>query len=396
MITLSRRQALDAATLIRRLLELRGKRATLQPVQIVTGPTGLSLRAWTAQLALEYRELTPRPPGSALLPLKLLQTAAGRSHDEIAIEQLPGEPATLRWQDGAIPRTATAASACQQVEAFPSMPQRWLQSRARLIQVLQDASETTDRCSSRYALGCVQLRGSEGAIAATDGRQLLVQRGLELGFEETILVPATCGWRSLPVRESVEIGKTADHLVIRSGRWTVWLAIEKEARFPQIDDVIPSSRFAKTQLELARADRSFLSENLKRLPGGEFHDAPLTLDLNGRVALRAREEGESATVELVLTNSVKTGEDVRLAMNGRYLARAVSLGFEQLYLNDARAPILCQDERRQYVWAVLEPSASVAGGPNVASIYSPPGCPDRQPARRRPIARGQAVSLASA
>ena len=63
---------------------------------------------------------------------------------------------------------------------------------------------------------------------------------------------------------------------------------------PTLDHVVPDAGAAATRLRLDPEDAAFLGQALDRLPGADELNAPVTLDLNGRVAVRARERGPGA------------------------------------------------------------------------------------------------------
>ena len=117
------------------------------------------------------------------------------------------------------------------------------------------------------------------------------------------------------------VGRTDAHVAIRAGDWTIWLAIHADGRFPRIDQVLPADRGADTRLRLDPGDAEFLGHALGRLPGGEAPNAPVTLDLNGRVAVRARDGAEGRVTELVLGRSRLHGAPVRLNTSRHFLAR---------------------------------------------------------------------------
>ena len=118
----------------------------------------------------------------------------------------------------------------------------------------------------------------------------------------------------------VQVGRTASHVVLRAGAWTIGLAIRADARFPRIEQAIPAEQAAATRLRLTPEDAQFLGRSLDRLPGGEAPDAPVTVDLNGEVAVRGRAEGGGRVTELVLGHSGYTGEPVRLNTSRHFLA----------------------------------------------------------------------------
>jgi hypothetical protein len=58
-------------------------------------------------------------------------------------------------------------------------------------------------------------------------------------------------------------------------------------------------------------------------------------------------------------------------MNRTYLARAAKLGLRELCVFGDRNTVLCQDERRKYVWALLEPDTALKPADDVIRIESP-------------------------
>ena len=238
---------------------------------------------------------------------------------------------------------------------------------------LVDATDTTDSESSRFALGCVCLRGQSGSIAATDGRQLLVQRGCEFPWSGDLLIPASQVFRSreLAANGPVTIGATDQHVAIGSDSWTVWLPINKDGRFPKTDDNIRPDSAAKSRLNLVLADAEFLLPRLGSLPADHDCNSPITLDLNGHVTVRAWAEDQPRPLELLLSNSSAIGEPVSVSMNRQYLARAIRLGFEQLLVFGRETPLQCCDDRRTYVWMALDARQSPSRAGEPLRIESP-------------------------
>ncbi len=77
-------------------------------------------------------------------------------------------------------------------------------------------------------------------------------------------------------------------------------------------------------------DVQFLERTLAELPKSDDHNRPVTLELNGQTIVRARGK-DPPTTELVLTNSHRSGQELRLACNREFLARATKLGFRDLH-----------------------------------------------------------------
>ena len=117
----------------------------------------------------------------------------------------------------------------------------------------------------------------------------------------------------------------------------------------------------------------FLTKAVKRLPGSDDYNSPVTVDLNGDVVIRAKGEEQSAPTELILTNSSRSGEGIRFNTNREFLARAMKLGFRDVRLTSVEALAFCCDENRQYLWMLLGKDGALKSDPNAVRIESPAG-----------------------
>jgi hypothetical protein len=301
----------------------------------------------------------------------VLKQCEGGKADEVTLEQRK-ETVTVQWIDGGIPQIVQVDSESQ-YEDFPAISSEMRANDVRLVSALRDAVETTDNASTRYALSCVQLQGEAGKVAATDGHQLLIQSGFDFPWDDDVLVPArkVFSSRELPGDQPVEIGKTDDWVAVRIGPWTIHLKIEKESRFPRVEDHVPDAGNAKTKLRLSDADADFLAKAVKRLPSNGDYNSPVTVDLNGEVVIRSQGEDQSAPTELVLCNSSRTGETVCFNTNRGFLARAMKLGFRDVHLSGPEMPAFCCDESRQYLWALLGKEGAIKPHEQATRIESP-------------------------
>ncbi len=250
----------------------------------------------------------------------------------------------------------------------------------------------------RYALGCLRLRGGSrgaGQVAATDGMQLLVQGGFDFPWNGDRLVPAPrlFAARELDADVAAEVGGTAgadgkaDQVVVRVGDWTFRLAIDAAGRFPAIDAHVSAEGVAAGAVELSDADRRFLADSLAGLPGADGGDSPVTLDLNGRVLVRAQGTEDARPTELALPSSRRTGPAIAVATRRGPLARALGLGFGAVRFADADSPAVCRDERRAFVWATLGKDAVVPAAEDAlrgASEGERIAAAERRPASPRP------------
>jgi hypothetical protein len=263
-----------------------------------------------------------------------------------------------------------------------------------LLGAWRDAAQTTDPESARFALGCVQLNGKAGTVVATDGRQALVQSGFSFPWEDDVLVPANkvLGSRHLPADETVSIGRADDWAVFHVGPWTFWFSIETESRFPEVVSHIRQPETAVATVQFPEADRRFLLDNLPRLPGDEDVNMPVTVDLNGSVAIRGRKSGQTDVTELVLSASTRTGEPIRFNSNRKFLRRAVKLGFDRIHTFDNKSPVLACDDRRRFVWALLVPESTIAADDKVMRIESAAGNDESTSQQRTPRRRRKLVT----
>src|SRR5262249_46090890 len=144
--------------------------------------------------------------------------------------------------------------------------------------------------SPRYALSCIALRGVNGEIVGTDGRQILILGGHRFPWSSNVLVhrSSVFGSKSLPRGEPLSIGKTDTYVVLRAGTWTLFSEIKPDARYPDVERALPALSTARTRLRLGAEDAEFLAQAIDRLPGGDELNAPVTVDLNGRVAIRGK------------------------------------------------------------------------------------------------------------
>ena len=62
------------------------------------------------------------------------------------------------------------------------------------------------------------------------------------------------------------VGLAGDWVSLASGPWTVWLAVNKDGRFPDVDRHIPRLDGATARCRFSPADAGFLGETLSRLP----------------------------------------------------------------------------------------------------------------------------------
>jgi len=138
-------------------------------------------------------------------------------------------------------------------------------------------------------------------VVATDGRQLLVQRGYPLPWKDNVLIRAlpVFGCRELPKEEPVLLGRAGDQVTLEIGPWLLSFKTDNSLRFPDVDHVIPSTRSGLSRLHLDPQDADVLTRDLPKMPGRDDNHSPVILELGEPVRV-CPADGEKPMAELVL------------------------------------------------------------------------------------------------
>ena len=342
-------------------------------VRLVATPDALSLYAANHRVAVEYRDGGRFIAADLTVPLQLFADCEGKRDNLVTIRL--GEPGHVvaTWDEGGLPQHRDYLFADDaSIPSLPPLPTEFASNEPDLLIALRDVMETTEKNATRYALGCIQLKG-RGSMAATDSHQMLMQSGFVFGWSEDVLMEASDVFasRELPRDQPVQIGKTANWVTVQVGAWTIHHAIQKEGRFPDVERVIPAASTVVTRMQLDADDAEFLSERIERLPADDTPERPVTVDLNGSVAIRARQDDTSPLTELVLSRSRRIGPELRVQTNREFLARALDLGFTEFGFMSTEAPCVCTDATRTYAWQMLDPQSALAASGEVQRIASP-------------------------
>ncbi|MCA8994713.1 MAG: hypothetical protein KDA88_22235 [Planctomycetaceae bacterium] len=380
MIELTRKQIHFIRSTLRQTLGITSAKKA-PSVTLRATPVGLLIQSASDTVAIEHRIEGDFRPEVITLPYEALQSCEGKQNDNVGIQR-DGDTITVQWLDGGIPQSAQY-SHVEPVE-IPESPAEFTAIDRAFIPAMVEAVATTDNESTRHALGCVRLRGSDGQIAATDRYQILTQSGFSFPWDNDVLVPAMKAFGSKAFRDAadVSIGRSDDWVSIQAGDWTLHLKIEKDARFPNVDEHVVAIDTATTTMNLADSDAEFLAQATRKLPAASEFNAPVTVDLNGSVAIRAKSADQEVGTELILSNSQRSGEELRFNTNRDYLRRAATLGFRQVHLQSAEAPAFCRDDRRAYIWALLGSDGAITPDAKLTRIESPSNSPTPTPRNR--------------
>jgi hypothetical protein len=256
-----------------------------------------------------------------------------------------------------------AGGARADAPAPPPVPDPMAEITPQFLAALHEAGRTAAREQVRYAVTRIQVRGEGGKVLGTDGKQALILGGFTLPFTEDVLVSAVpvFGARDLADQVDVRIGKTDQHLVITAGPWTIWLLIDREGRFPDVEGAIPRSRLATT-LELDSA--AALINVVQELPVTDPESGSVTLDLGPKVVVRAGRANGASPAESVVRGATVIGPPLIVAMDRKQLLRALALGLQQYRFAGADRPWVAADATRTYLAAALSPEVAI--GPSMS------------------------------
>ncbi|MCC9608555.1 hypothetical protein LOC68_09680 [Blastopirellula sp. JC732] len=265
MITISGTVLHQLRTIVRKGLGV-SKRRPGPNINFDANHAGLRIRVITDNSRIEHFVAGQFASCKFAASFDLFRECDAGKASEVSI-QPEGDQVVASWVQAGIPQTVR--SPVQEPDDVPTTPDSWSSNSEELLTAIQTACGTTDRESGRYALSHLRLRGSDGQIAATDGRQLLAIGGFDFPWEGEILMPASkvfdCA--DLSGHRGVDVGVAGDWAVIRTGPWALWLKIERTKRFPEIDSMLQDSSQAPTLLTVSEPDAKFLLDSLKHLPG---------------------------------------------------------------------------------------------------------------------------------
>ena len=265
-------------------------------------------------------------------------------------------PANLKgeacWMEGSTRRSSNVQFIApgQQHETLP-LPAHFSAMPESFLQSLHECGRSTADHSVRFECTRIQVRGQDGQLIGTDTKIALVCSGFKFPFEENLLIPALplFGLPALHAQD-VRIGRTETHVAISADHWTVWLKIIT-GRYPDVANLVP--RFPPTIARIDPLDATTLLNELPGLPGEKDEDQPVSLDLKEQVTVCGQDNERKSVKELVLRRSVVEGTHVRVTLNRKQLARAMSLGCHTLKVSPEK-PLVIEGDNKFVLMVALE------------------------------------------
>lgn len=360
MIILDRREAGRFRAAVRRCVAIR-PRSLAPPIALQRNPDSLTLSARLEEVAISLCLVEcAGPPTRLVIPFTTLAAIEGNS-GEVTLEETEPGRVHCQWVERGGPRGLDAEAIPDTAQALevPSSPTLHPVDPT-FLHALHACGQTASReATPRFALTRLQIRGREGQVAGTDGRQLLLWGDFTLPFADHVLVPAVpvFGGRELAGEQTVRIGRTPQHVTVAAGPWTIWLTIDTTSRYPDVASVIPrSSRLDR--LVIDDADAVALTKELQTGPTSKDEVIPVLLNIGERPAVRWPDGTPGRRGPFNLIRSTGSGAGLTVTLNPQFLARALALGFREVCSASAEAPVLFRDAHRSYLLAPFAPAAA--------------------------------------
>src|SRR5436190_1956812 len=218
MIAMPRSLALRFRAVLRRCADRRDNPFVLARAS----RKGLTLEAVLPEVAIRV-ELPGQQEDSVLaFPAAALMQFEGRGDDPVSLEEVkPGKGRATWPQAGTTSSKAFPTVKLDGRPPFPKVPADMKPAGDGFLRAMHDAAQTAADSPTRLTLDRIMLRGRTGEVIATDGRQLLIQRGFRLPWKEDRLIPGCDVWgcRELPQEEPL-VGCTDKQVFVRVGPWT--------------------------------------------------------------------------------------------------------------------------------------------------------------------------------
>jgi hypothetical protein len=338
------------------------------------------IRATSGDVMVEFTQPGSFEDQTIVVPAQALKDFGGRKNELVTLTQTSPRTVQAQWTEGSVPQTREYALPLGEPPApLPEAPAQLAAMPSGFATAWHSATQTAGLVDNRFALQKVQLRGSSREIVATDGKQLLIQRGFDFPWADDVLVSrlGVFGCQELREESAITIGRTDQHVVLRVGAWTFFLRLDAEARYPKVDQLLAKLNGATTHLRIAPEDAAFLARLLPTLPGEDDGDQAVTVDLNGQVCLRAHAPGEGRAIEVILRHSNFQGKAVRFVLDRPLLIRVLQLGFAELHIVDADKPLLARDDQRTLICMPIPKEYALAPGDAALRIVS--GADEQKP-----------------
>ena len=335
-------------------------RGPAPPVVIRVRAGVLTLWCRIESVGLRYSVAAPAAENETLLvPMDVFSAFEGPRSDPVRLSVDGKLQGVASWTDqGEAKSHAFTALLPGKQHTVPALPDLAPITDA-FRSVLHECGRTAARDAERFILNHIQIRGSSGHVIGTDSKFLLIAKGFDFPFPDSVLVPAipVFGSRELADESDVRIGRTESEVVVACGPWFVHLPIAS-GKYPDALSILPTPG-SGTTVTLDDAQAAELLLALPALPGATNDDRPVTLDLSDGLTVRARDEATESVQERSLSVAVE-GPPATVAVNRMVIDRALRQGCRTLRIPSNLRLVALEGPDRLFAVAALDTSIVVS------------------------------------
>ena len=328
-ITLNRSRLQEVHEVLRQLADRRSSSPLSDEVLVRAEPGRVSIIATNRDVDVFHQTPAPenQPAGQFLVSLATLAELAKGKEAPVA---LSGEMAA-EVDIGKYPAIGAGPPKRFDHETWPPVRDH-----------LRNAATIAASARDRYNINCICL--TQASIVSTDGHHLYAGNSMHLplrkGQECLIVPPKVFGSKTLTDFEKVALARDDKGVIFQFGEnWIVRLH-RQEGRFPDWQKIVPKLEDAKAKLTISEAVSVTLPERLKQLLDGTNADTRLSLKLGAKNILTAMDENGKEIRSMELLDLTRSGEDMMLLFDPKYLLHALKLGFLNLHFFAHDKPIL--------------------------------------------------------
>ena len=302
------------------------------------------------------------------IPWPIIKQIAKKWEGIVEID-ISDDTVNVRWDEYGIPQRKSFNKEEPRDPCILPVPERFEVDALQLYDGIVAAFPYTDPDAQRYALGGVALNGSNSTIAATDGRQMMIQSGYTFPWKENVVCPASKIFTSKELRslgDTVSIGLVDGWLCFQVGHVTFQLR-EADGKFPNVESIWVDNE-GEQWVNLNPADVKFVLKRLGDMPGKEEGSSPVVLVFDDHVSIRGYDTEQNARTDLRLTNSSYNGPPLQDTLNREYLKQALALGIDMISLSPNHSPIRAQSESKRVMIMPLKVEKPPVCDPNKITI----------------------------
>jgi hypothetical protein len=339
-VTLNRSRLQEVAEVLKHLGEKHSGSPISDKVLVRSEPGKVSLTATNGEVDVMYYASLPDSPGAAgpfLVPLATLTKLAEGQEGPVQVSGEPEEAAAMEKY----PTFDTTAPKRRHFADWPALRGH-----------LRNAGMVVASGSDRYSINCICL--NKASVVATDGRQLYAGNNLSLPLRKGqawLIAPSKLfASRTLSNYLKVVLVREEAGMVFRFGEnWMVRLH-RQEGRFPHWQECVPKLKEARAKLVIPETVAVDMPERLRQLLDGANPDTSLSLQLGAKNTLAAVDVEGKEIRSMELDGCTRTGEEMALLFDPKYLIQALKLGFLTLHGFAPNRPVIATRGSDIYLW----------------------------------------------